>query len=232
MSQLFKNNSKSRLVENISEVSTSFTVTSGEGSLFPTLSADDHMLITLENSTGDKEIVKVITRAGDIFTIDSTPGAGRGLEGTVSRAFEAQDLVELRLTAGFIDALKEGSIVFVIDGGGSAINTGIKGWIEAPFNGTIKSAKIFADEISGSATVRIYKSTYDNYPFTEGVDEAELISNGFLIASGYKAKFDDLTSTGANWVARNFVKGDIFVFDIEACSGFTRLTISLTVDRY
>ena len=243
MSQLFKNNAKSRLKEAIGPSATSFAVTTDHGNLyFPTLpSGDDHMLITLENSTGDKEIVKVIERAGDTFTIDpGGPGVGRGLEqnlgGGPPMDFEAGDLVELRLTAGFIDALKEGSIVFIIDGGGATITTGLKGWIEAPFSGTIRSAKLFADEVPGSSVdVEIYKSTYDGYPFSSPADETELISNGLVISSGYKAKYDDLTSTpiiGANWVQRNFLKGDIFVFDIAACVGFTKLTVSLTVDRY
>jgi len=246
MSQLFKNNAKSRLKEAIGPSATSFAVTTDHGNLyFPPRgdlpwSGDDHMLITLENSTGDKEIVKVIERAGDTFTVGSVPGApsvlGRGQEGTTKMGFEAGDLVELRLTAGFIDALKEGSIVFIIDGGGATITTGLKGWIEAPFSGTIRSAKLFADEVPGSSVdVEIYKSTYDGYPFSSPADETELISNGLVISSGYKAKYDDLTSTpiiGANWVQRNFLKGDIFVFDIAACVGFTKLTVSLTVDRY
>jgi hypothetical protein len=238
MSQLFKNNAKSRLASSIAADGLSFTVTTGEGDLFPVMTADDHLLVTFENSSGGKEIVRVSARSGDDFTIAGDPIAaelpiaGRGREGTVARGFSAEDLVELRLTAGFIDALKEGSIVFVVDGGGSAITTGLKGWIEAPFSGTIKSAKLFADEISGSVSVDIYKSTYDNYPFSAPADVAELISTGLDISSGYKARFNDLTATGANWVQRNFLKGDIFIFDIAACSGFTKLTVSLTVDRY
>jgi len=237
MSQLFKNNAKSRLASAITSTSTSFTVITGEGnSLFPTLPlGDDHMLVTLENAVGDKEIVKIIERAGDTFTIgefsSGTPSVsllGRAQEGTTALNFDVQDLVELRLTAGFIDALKEGSIVFVIDGGGSAIGTGIKGWIEAPFNGTIKSARLFADEVTGTISVRIYKSTYANYPFTAGVDDAELISSGLSISSGYKAQFTNLST----WVQRNFSKGDIFIFDVQSCTGFTKCTISLTVDRF
>jgi len=243
MSQLFKNNARTRLAVNLGLSSTSFSVTAGEGSLFPTLPlGDDHMLITLENSTGQKEIVKVVERAADTFVIgDFASGIstesilGRGQEGTIASAFEAQDLVELRLTAGFIDALKEGSIVYVIDGGGNAITTsGLNGWIEAPFNGTVRAARLFADEAgSGTLEVKIYKSTYADYPFTVGVDEAELISNGLLITTGCKEEYLNLTSTGANWSQRNFLKGDIFVFKVSSNNGnFSRLTISLTVDRY
>jgi len=236
MSQLFKNNARTRLAVNLGVSSTSFSVTDGEGSLFPTLPpGDDHMLITLENSTGQKEIVKVIERAADTFVIgDFASGIstesvfGRGQEGTIARAFEAQDLVELRLTAGFIDALKEGSITYVIDGGGSAITAGIKGWIEAPFNGTIKNARIFADT-AGTVTVNIWKDVYANYPPEETWDDVTP-SAGISISDDNKAEFTDLSY----WTQRNFTKGDIFAFNIAApgATNITRITISMTVDRF
>lgn len=232
MSQLFKNNAKSRLASAISSAATSFTIVTGEGSLFPTLPlGDDHMLVTLENAAGDKEIVKIIERSGDTFSIGSIPGGsagilGRAQESTTAINFEAQDLVELRLTAGFIDALKEGSIVFVIDGGGSAITTGIKGWIEAPFNGTIKSARLFAD-VTGNINIDVWKDTYDNYPPEASWDDVTPAA-GIDIASAQKAQFTDLSG----WTQRNFSKGDIFAFSVGSCDTITRCTISLTVDRF
>jgi len=227
MSQLFKNNAKSRLAASLgSGDGLTFTVTTGEGALFPVLTTDDHMMLTLENASGQKEIVRISARTGDTFTINPTPGSGRGQDGTTPMGFAAGDLVELRLTAGFIDALKEGSFVFIVDGGGAAIGTGIKGWIEAPFYGTIKSCRLFADQ-AGDITVDIWKDTYDNYP---PVTPSDIVTPpaGISITGALKAQFTDLSG----WTQRNFNKGDIFAFNISLCNTIQKLTISLTVDRY
>jgi hypothetical protein len=232
MSQLFKNNVKSRLKEAIDAAVTSFAVTADHGNLyFPTLpSGDDHMLITLENSTGDKEIVKVIERAGDTFTVGSIPGApsvlGRGQEGTTAMGFEAGDLVELRLTAGFIDALKEGSIVYVIDGGDAEIGAGQKGWIEVPFNGTIKSVRLFADQ-PGGIVIDIWKDSYINYPPDNTWDSITGATQATITDPAQKSQDSSL----ADWT-RNFSKGDIFAFNVDSCTTITRCTISMTVDRW
>lgn len=227
MSQLFANNAKSNLASTITADSMSLSVITGEGALFPTLPlGDDHMLLTLENSSGDKEIIKVTQKDTDTFTISA-----RGQDGTTARAFAAGDLVELRLTAGFIDALKEGSIVFVIDGGGTAITAEAsvaKGWIEAPFNGTIKSARLFADTDAGSITVNIWKDVFANFPPVETWDDVTPTGAGITLSSAAMVEFTDLSG----WQQRNFSKGDIFAFNVSACSGITRLTISLTVDRF
>jgi hypothetical protein len=225
MSQLFKNNAKSRLASGISSTATTFNIITDDGALFPTLGADDHMLVTLENSVGDKEIVRIIQRSGDTFTVSATPGYGRGQEGTTAIAFEAQDLVELRLTAGFIDALKEGSIVYIIDGGGFEIGAGLKGWIEAPFNGTIKSVRLFADQ-TGSIAIDIWKDIYNNYPPENTWDSITGVTPA-TIAGAQKSQDSLLT----DWT-RNFSKGDIFAFNVDSCSSITRCTISMTVDRW
>lgn len=234
MSQLFKNNAKSRLAAALGATDLSFSVLTDEGDLFPVLTADDHMLVTLEDSSGNKEIVRVSARGGDLFTISGnidlgeTEASGRGREGTTPRGFVADDLVELRLTAGFIDALKEGSITYVIDGGGSAITTGIKGFIEAPFSGTIKSARIFADQI-GSIEIDIFKDSYDNYnPDNNPTDSICANSTNPILISG-DIKAQDSTLTG--WV-KQFSRGDIFYFNVVSAATITRATLSLTVDRY
>ena len=50
------------------------------------------------------------------------------------------------------------SINFIIDGGGSAITTGIKGFIEIPFAMTIEGWTILGDQ-SGSIVVDIWKDS-------------------------------------------------------------------------
>lgn len=241
MSQLFTNNAKTRLTADLGTTATSFNVTSGDGALFPSvaLNTPDYFLVTFENSSGDKEIVKIVERSGDSFTIgeiDVVAGGyadvlGRGREGTTIRGFSAADRCELRLTAGFIDAIKRGSITFLIDGVGFEITTGVKGFIEVPFNGSIEAARAFAD-IDGSISVNIYKSTYAEYPWTSPADDAQEITDSIggheikIIADGSLKSSNDLTG----WV-RTFQEGDILIFEVTAASIITKCTISLTVDR-
>lgn len=231
MSQLFKNNATSRLVVNLpasGDGSLSISVTPATGILFPvvTLGSTDHFLVTLENSTGEKEIVKIVSRIADDFVIDAT---GRGMDGTIPRAFGAGDIVELRLTAGFIDVIKKGSIVYVIDGGGTVITAGIKGFIEVPFSGSLEEIRLFADPIDPAGaeiSIDILKDNYDGYPPD---DTWNRMGNPVAITSGMNKSEDDLSS----WPVadRLFAAGDIFAFDVNSCSVITRVTISMTVDR-
>jgi hypothetical protein len=247
MGQKFANNAKTRLASNVGTDTTSFTVVTGEGDLFPTLTPNvDHFLVTFEDSSGNKEIARVVSRSGDTFglgrivngSISQAPGEGRGLDGTSSRAFNIGDLVEIRLVAGFIDALKRGTVPFVIDGGGSPITAGIKGFIEVSFGGTIEQVRAFADDI-GTLTVNIYKQSYDDYPFVSPDDDTDEVTDstgGDEIRLNSAEKFEK-TSFSSSWKL-TFSPGDIFVFEVTDLAGggldpafITKCTISLTVDR-
>jgi len=59
-----------------------------------------------------------------------------------------------------------GGIVFIIDGGGSAITPGEKGHLEIPFKCEIQRVTMLADQ-SGSIVVDIWKDTYANFPPTD-----------------------------------------------------------------
>lgn len=96
MAEKFANNATSRLASAITAADVSLTVTSGQGSLFPSLAGADFFLSTLVSSTA-REIIKVTARSADAFTIV------RAQEGTTAAAFAAGDTVELRATAGTLD---------------------------------------------------------------------------------------------------------------------------------
>jgi len=228
MAQLFVNNATSRLAADIAGDLSSLTITTGDGSLFPaTDSTDsDHFLVTLENSAGDREIIKVTWRAGDTFEVIE-----RAQEGTVATAFSAGDLVELRLTAGFIDAIKRGSVVFVIDGGGAAITTGIKGFIEVPFSGSIEAVRLFGDSAAGDMVVDIWKDTFANYPPVVG-DSICGSSKPTLAGWGWKGQLDSAALIAAGWTLE-FEAGDILYFNVDSNgdASTTKCTVSLTVDR-
>lgn len=115
------------------------------------------------------------------------------------------------------------SIPFIIDGGGSAIATGVKGDIEIPFACTIQQVTLQAD-VSGSIVVDIWKDTYANFPPT--VADTITASAKPTISSATKSQ--DATLTG--WT-KAIAAGEILRFNVDSCSTITRCTVSLKVVR-
>ena len=96
MSAKFTNNATATLAASLSTSSTSITVTTSQGALFPTLSAGDYFFATLINSSNNIEIVKITARASDVLT------AVRAQEGTTALTWNAADRLELRATAAVL----------------------------------------------------------------------------------------------------------------------------------
>lgn len=116
-----------------------------------------------------------------------------------------------------------GSITWVIDGGGSAITTGQKGYIEVPYNCTITAVRSFADQ-SGSIVVDVWKDTYANYPPVD----ADSITASAPITISSTVKSQDTTLTG--WTT-TLTAGDILGFNVDSITNIQRLTIVFTVTR-
>lgn len=97
LSLLAANNAQTVLAAGISSTATSLTVNAGTGTLFPSPVAGTSFfkLTIIDAATGTlTEIVHVTTRNGDVFTIQ------RGQEGTVARAWSANDIAANMMTAG------------------------------------------------------------------------------------------------------------------------------------
>ena len=77
------NNAVSRLAGNISNSATTIVLVSGEGALFPALTAGEWFPATIISSAGAIEIIKVTARSTDTLTVE------RGQEGTAPAAFLA-----------------------------------------------------------------------------------------------------------------------------------------------
>lgn len=102
MPQLFANNAVSSLNGGIVAETLAITLAAGEGARFPTPAGGDYFLVTLfQKPAGieiNHEVVKCTARAGDVLTV------ARGQEGTTPLAFNNADPVELRVTAGSMNA--------------------------------------------------------------------------------------------------------------------------------
>lgn len=100
MAVLYTNNAASILSASITNTAASFSVASGQGALFPAISGGDYFYVTLLDSAGNIEIVKVTARSADTLTIT------RAQDGTSARAWSAGDKVELRITKAMLDDFK------------------------------------------------------------------------------------------------------------------------------
>lgn len=102
MSILFDNNASGTLSVQADGATpgpedTTLTLQANEGQLFPTPTGGDFFMATLEDTSGNIEIVKVTDNTSDVLTVT------RGEENTVSLTFATGSKVELRTTAGTFD---------------------------------------------------------------------------------------------------------------------------------
>ena len=114
------------------------------------------------------------------------------------------------------------TITFVIDGGGSVITTGTKGYIEVPFACTVSQWTLLADT-SGSITVDIYNDAYANYG-----------TNTSMVGGGTKPTISASTkgqSAPSSWTTTAIAAGNIIGFNVATISTCTRVTIALKVTR-
>jgi hypothetical protein len=116
-----------------------------------------------------------------------------------------------------------GSFGITIDGGGNVITTGIKGYVEIPYNCTINSWTLTSD-VSGSCVIDVWKDTYANYPPT--VDDTITASSKPTLSSAIKNQDNNLTgwTTSVN-------SGDIIGFNVESASTVTRVNLSIKVTK-
>lgn len=134
---------------------------------------------------------------------------------------------DLRAAGGKINALIDlpGEIMVVIDGGGSEITTGLKGYLgPVPFDGTITQNTLLADQ-SGSVVVDVWKCTYSQFD----AGSTHPVSGDKITASApptisTATKSQDSTLTG--WTTA-FAAGDIFAFSVTSVTDIQRVTLSL-----
>lgn len=195
---VFANNASSLLASSIISTDTTVTVTASEGSKFPTISAGQVALVTLEDVSGNKEIMKATARTGDALTVV------RAQEGTTALAFASGSRVELRVTAGLLAALLQKNGGDVLSGTTTVtgvINLGAGGSIQGgEFAGPVRSAAgVTTGEIkvvggvpkSGTATILTDANLVASLPSGVGVMQTGMICLWFgssgSIPAGYHA---------------------------------------------
>lgn len=111
------------------------------------------------------------------------------------------------------------TINYIIDGGGSAITTGVKGFVEIPYNMTITGWQVFGDQ-SGSVVVDVWRSTYAAFPPVVG---GTIAGSEKPTLSSVQSNQDLSLST---WTT-SLSTGDILGYNVDSVSTVTRITVSL-----
>lgn len=116
-----------------------------------------------------------------------------------------------------------GVVNFVIDGGGEAITTGIKGDIHFDVACTITAVTLLADQ-TGSIVIDLWKDTYANFPPTV----ADTITASAKPTLSSAVKSQDTTLTG--WTT-SIAAGSVLRINVDSASTLTRVTLSLKITR-
>lgn len=109
-----------------------------------------------------------------------------------------------------------GSINYTIDGGGTAIATGSKGFIQVPNNFIIQQWDIIADLQTTSFIVDVRKSSYDNLPTTTSI-----VGSDFLTLTNQQKN----RNLSVSWT--NISAGDFVEFYVTDASNASMINISL-----
>lgn len=108
-----------------------------------------------------------------------------------------------------------------IDGGGSVITTGLKGFLRVPVACTIVAATVLADQ-SGSIVIDVWKDTYANYPPTVG----DTITASAKPTLSTAQKSEDTTLTG--WTV-SCAAGDVLGFNVDSVAMVQRVHLFLKI---
>lgn len=113
--------------------------------------------------------------------------------------------------------VKKKSFGITIDGGGSAITTGVKGYVTVPYTGTITQWTLLADQ-SGSIVIDVWKDTYANYPPT--VADTIAGSEKPTLTAATNNRDTNLTT----WTTA-VTAGDVIGFKVDSAATVTRVTL-------
>jgi hypothetical protein len=114
---------------------------------------------------------------------------------------------------------REAQLTFTIDGGGSAITTGTKYGLRAPYAMTIATAELVADQ-SGSIVLDVWKDTYASFPPLD----ADSITASAPPTLSTAQKSQDSTLTG--WT-KTVAKGDYLWINVDSASTVTWVQLNL-----
>lgn len=116
-----------------------------------------------------------------------------------------------------------GALGITLDGGGTALTTGIKGDLTIPFNCTVQQWTLLGDQ-SGSMTLEVWSDTFANYP----PSSADSITGSS--APNIAAALTGRSSTLTGW-ATTLSAGNTLRFAVSSCASITRANLTMVVRK-
>jgi hypothetical protein len=116
------------------------------------------------------------------------------------------------------------SIHVTIGSGQTVPTTGIKGYMEVPFNARVVRWTLIGDA-SGSAQIDIWKDTWANFPPTNADSIVGAGTEPYL--SSEQARQD----TTPDWDQLTLNEGDVLVFNLDSVTTCKQLDLDIKVER-
>lgn len=189
------------------------------------LTDDDHTQYLLAN--GSRAYTSQVITDNAIATIDDADAESGDYAKFTTNGLEGRSVTEVKSDLSLSNVANVnttvGTIGITIDGGGSAITTGVKGDIRVPFACTITDYEILADQ-TGSIQIDVWKDTYANFPPTD----ADSITAAAPVVISSATKANDTSLTG--W-STSLSAGDILRFNVDSVSTITRVNLSMKVTK-
>jgi len=117
-----------------------------------------------------------------------------------------------------------GIVGITIDGAGSEITAGLKGFVRVPYSGTLTSWTLLADQ-SGDIKIDVWKCVYADAPPTD----ADSITNGHEpeLSGAEKGEDTDLS----DWTSVAVTAGDVIGFSVDSVTALTRVVLEIEITR-
>lgn len=204
MAEVFTNLAKSTLAAPITAGALSLTVATGDGNdLFPAPTGGDFFRALLyKKATGDIEIINCTARSADVLTITRTAEEIGNITPAVAYAFDAGDIIELRPTAAFFNALAAGASSVNIQQGifTYGVDTGVANAYVVAMNPTATALAngqevrvLIANANTGASTLKVDGLPAVNIKTKDGNDPQ---ANDLLAGRTYTLTYD-----GTNFVS-------------------------------
>lgn len=183
----------------------------GIGTTSPRSNLDVRGTVTITNLTSPSNFVSLVApaTAANTYTLPATDGAN----GQVLTTNGAGAMSWRTPTSNTI------GIVYVIDGGTSALTAGVKGDLSIPFAATLTGWTVLAD-VAGTAQVDIWKTVIGNYP---------PVAANTITSAATKPRLNTAaanTGIATGWTT-SIAAGDVLRFNLDTTSTIKRLTITL-----
>ncbi|NBP03311.1 MAG: hypothetical protein EBU90_25140, partial [Proteobacteria bacterium] len=172
-------------------------------------------------NTTNTNISSVNTFTGHANIITSSYNQANASNTLATAAYQQANAANTLATTA-LDRATTSEIVFVIDGGGSTISTGLRGSVEIPFNCNVVSWTVLADQ-SGTLAMNVYNENYNTWGPT--LPRTNEINFGVPISITSSASKNNYTLITQSSIAAS----NLLSYNVQSVSAITRVSVCLKV---